>query len=128
MGSHGADLFAVASGRLTKKYEATPGRTSGAGNGWTLYDEANDVYYKYFHMETHAPGLAEGDWVEFGQVIGTVGNTGTSGANSDTNFHLHFEYRPHNVAQDPRPLLVRPDNWTFARSAPDEPGGPVGAG
>jgi len=24
----------------------------------------------------------------------------------DTNYHLHFEYRPNNVARDPRPLLV----------------------
>lgn len=113
MGSKGADLYAVATGRLTTKYVATPGRTYGAGNGWTLYDEENDVVYKYFHMATHTPGLEEGDIVQFGDVIGTVGNTGTSGANSDTNYHLHFEYRPGNVAKDPRPLLVRPANCTF---------------
>ena len=89
------------------------GLTYGAGHGWTLYDETTDVTYKYFHMGSHAEGLAEGDIVQQGSVIGTVGNTGTSGANSDSNYHLHFEYRPGNVAQDPRPLLVRHPNCTF---------------
>ena len=108
-GSRGADLYAVVTGRLTKKY-VDSGMTSGAGNGWTLEDEENNVTYKYFHMATHTDGLAVGDIVTQGDVIGTVGNTGTSGAN---NYHLHFEYRPNNIAQDPRPLLVRPDNCTF---------------
>jgi murein DD-endopeptidase MepM/ murein hydrolase activator NlpD len=113
MGSQGADLYAVVTGRLTKKYVATPGKTYGAGNGWTLYDEENDVVYKYFHMGSHTEGLEVGDIVSYGDVIGTVGNTGTSGANSDSNYHLHFEYRPGNVAQNPRPLLVRHPNCTF---------------
>ena len=89
------------------------GLTYGAGHGWTLYDETTDVTYKYFHMGSHAEGLAEGDIVQQGSVIGTVGNTGTSGANSDSNYHLHLEYRPGNVAQDPRPQLVRHPNCTF---------------
>ena len=111
-GSRGADLLAVVTGRLTKQY-VDRGLTYGAGNGWTLEDEENNVTYKYFHMATHADGLAVGDIVTQGDVIGTVGNTGTSGANNDSNYHLHFEYRPNNVAQDPLPLLVRPDNCTF---------------
>ncbi len=111
-GNRGADLFAVVTGRLTKKY-VDRGLTYGAGNGWTLYDETTEITYKYFHMGTHAAGLEVGDVVEQGAVIGTVGNTGTSGANSDSNFHLHFEYRPGNVAQDPRPLLARHPNCTW---------------
>jgi peptidoglycan LD-endopeptidase LytH len=111
-GSRGADLYAVVTGRLTKQY-VDSGLTYGAGNGWTLEDEENNITYKYFHMATHAKGLAVGDIVTQGDVIGTVGNTGTSGANDDSNYHLHFEYRPNNVAQDPLPLLVRPDNCTF---------------
>lgn len=111
-GSRGADLLAVVTGRLTKQY-VDSGLTYGAGNGWTLEDEENNVTYKYFHMATHTDGLAVGDIVTQGDVIGTVGNTGTSGANSDSNYHLHFEYRPNNVAQDPLPLLARPDNCTF---------------
>lgn len=111
-GSKGANLFAVVTGRLTKKYEDS-GLTYGAGNGWTLHDEENDIVFKYFHMATHTAGLEVGDIVEKGTVIGTVGNTGTSGALNGTNHHLHFEYRPNNVAADPLPLLDRPDNCTF---------------
>jgi murein DD-endopeptidase MepM/ murein hydrolase activator NlpD len=111
-GSRGADLYAVVTGRLTKQY-VDRGLTYGAGNGWTLEDEENNITYKYFHMATHAKGLAVGDIVTQGDVIGTVGNTGTSGANDDSNYHLHFEYRPNNVAQDPLPLLVRPKICTF---------------
>lgn len=111
-GSRGADLYAVVTGQLTKQY-VDSGLTYGAGNGWTLEDEENNITYKYFHMATHAEGLAEGDIVMQGDVIGTVGNTGTSGVNDDSNYHLHFEYRPNNVAQDPLPLLVRPDSCTF---------------
>ncbi len=111
-GNRGADLFAVVTGRLKKKY-VDRGKTYGAGHGWTLHDETTDVTYKYFHMGSHAEGLVEGDIVQQGSVIGTVGNTGTSGANSDSNYHLHFEYRPGDVAQDPRPLLVRHPNCTF---------------
>jgi murein DD-endopeptidase MepM/ murein hydrolase activator NlpD len=111
-GNRDADLFAVVTGRLTNKY-VDRGLTYGAGHGWTLYDETTDITYKYFHMGTHAAGLEVGDVVEQGSVIGTVGNTGTSGANSDSNYHLHFEYRPGNVARDPRPLLVRHPNCTF---------------
>ncbi len=112
MGNRGANLFAVVTGRLTNKYTDS-GLTYGAGHGWTLYDDTTNITYKYFHMGSHAAGLQVGDVVERGQVIGTVGNTGTSGANSDSNYHLHFEYRPNNVAQDPRPLLVRHPNCTY---------------
>lgn len=111
-GNRDADLLAVVTGRLTYKY-VDRGLTYGAGHGWTLYDETTDVTYKYFHMGSHAEDLAVGDVVQQGSVIGTVGNTGTSGANSDSNYHLHFEYRPGNVAQDPRPLLVRHPNCIF---------------
>jgi murein DD-endopeptidase MepM/ murein hydrolase activator NlpD len=110
MGNRDADIFAVVTGRLTKKYTDS-GKTYGAGNGWTLYDETTDVTFKYFHMGTHAAGLQVGDTVQQGQVIGTVGKTGTSGVD---NYHLHFEYRPGYVATDPRPLLVRHPNCTFS--------------
>jgi|TARA_R110002110_G_scaffold84667_5_gene220115 murein DD-endopeptidase MepM/ murein hydrolase activator NlpD len=111
-GSRGADLYAVVTGRLTKQY-VDSGLTYGAGNGWTLEDEENNITYKYFHMATHTDGLEVGDVVTQGDVIGTVGNTGTSGAGEGSNYHLHFEYRPNDIAQNPLPLLVRPDNCTF---------------
>ena len=104
VGSRGRAVYAVAAGRLTQRYDDR-GLTYGAGNGWKLEDEANNVIYKFFHLDRHESGLSEGDIVEFGDVIGYVGNTGTSGVPTDSNYHLHFEYRPNNVPRDPRPLL-----------------------
>ena len=105
-------IRATANGVLTKRY-VDSGLLYGAGHGWTLLDEENNITYKFFHMDHHAEGLEEGDTVEIGQVIGAVGNTGTSGANSDTNYHLHFEYRPNNVAMNSYHLLQRAPHVDF---------------
>jgi murein DD-endopeptidase MepM/ murein hydrolase activator NlpD len=99
MGSAGREVFAVASGVLTRRYT----NTGTAGWGWTLYDESTDTTYQYFHLAEDAVGLAEGSTVTVGETIGRVGNSGTFGEN---NFHLHFEVRPKRVAIDPLPLLV----------------------
>jgi len=113
MADRGLPIVAVADGILTKQY-VDRGLTYGAGNGWTLTDEANNVVYKFFHLADFAEGLAEGDEVVQGQVIGYVGETGTSGAgNSIENFHLHFEYRPGNVARDSFDMLQRAPHVRF---------------
>jgi peptidoglycan LD-endopeptidase LytH len=65
-------------------------------------------------MDHHAAGLDVGDKVVVGQVIGAVGNTGTSGATTNTNYHLHFEYRPGDVPKNSYALLQRDPNVTFA--------------
>ncbi len=98
MGSAGNAVFAVADGRLRKRYT----NTGTAGWGWTLYDDSTDTTYQYFHLTQDANGLVENDRVSAGDVIGFVGASGTSSA---TNFHLHFEVRPRNRSIDPLPLL-----------------------
>jgi hypothetical protein len=113
MADHLLPIRAVAAGVLTKKY-VDSGSTSGAGNGWTLYEASTNITYKFFHMDHHEVGLEAGDTVEVGQIIGAVGNTGTSGTNSGTNYHLHFEYRPGNIAQNAYNLLQRAPNVSFA--------------
>lgn len=113
MADHLLPIRAVANGRLTNRY-VDSGKNYGAGNGWTLLDEENNITYKFFHMDHHAEGLEEGDEVEIGQVIGAVGNTGTSGISSNTNFHLHFEFRPSNIPQNSYFLLQRDPNANFA--------------
>ncbi len=98
MGSAGRAVYAVAAGKLTKRYT----NTGTAGWGWTLYDAATKTTFKYYHMAEDPNGLVEGAVVAVGDVIGYVGSSGTSSA---TNLHLHFEVRPGNVAVDPLPLL-----------------------
>lgn len=93
--------LAAADGTLTKWYE-------GAFHGWTLTGD-DGVTYKYFHNTPDQNGWSVGDQVKQGDVIGFVGDTGTSPG----NFHLHFEYRPNNVPADPFQMLQRVPGATF---------------
>lgn len=102
MADEGLPLRAVVDGELTKRYE-------GSFYGWTLYDEVTDIVYKYFHNTPDANGFVVGDRVKQGDIIGYVGDTGTSPG----NFHLHFEYRPGNVPADPYDLFQRAEHVQF---------------
>jgi murein DD-endopeptidase MepM/ murein hydrolase activator NlpD len=104
MGSYLQPVYAVAAGQLTQIYTDS-GLSYGAGNGWKLVDEENNVAYKFFHLDSHEEGLGVGDNVALGDVIGYVGDTGTSGTPEYPNNHLHFEVRPNNYPVDPLPLL-----------------------
>ena len=59
---------------------------NGAGNGVIIYNKAENLYYKYSHMETVAPGLKKGASIEQGTYLGIIGSSGN--ANGP---HLHFE-------------------------------------
>jgi murein DD-endopeptidase MepM/ murein hydrolase activator NlpD len=98
MGSAGNAVYSVSTGTITRRYT----NTGTAGWGWTVYDDTTDTHYRYFHLTDDPAGRSLGDRVRAGDVIGFVGASGTS---SPTNFHLHFEVRPGDVAVDPLPLL-----------------------
>ncbi|MEM8618102.1 MAG: M23 family metallopeptidase [Actinomycetota bacterium] len=102
MGSENQPVFAVTDGVLAEKYT----NTGTAGWGWKIEDDDNNVVTKYFHLAKDLRGLEIGDTVRRGDVIGYVGDSGTTVG----NFHLHFEYRPNDVPIDPLPLLNVPDN------------------
>jgi murein DD-endopeptidase MepM/ murein hydrolase activator NlpD len=97
----GQPVFAVEDGVLSKQLL----NSSAAGFGWELRPAAGDVRYRYYHLSAFADGVATGDTVVAGQLIGYVGDTGNPGAG---NYHLHFEVRPGNVPVDPVPLLPIP--------------------
>jgi peptidoglycan LD-endopeptidase LytH len=75
-------VVAVESGRIAKLFNSKAG-------GITIYqfDPSEQFCYYYAHLERYADGLAEGQRVEKGQVIGYVGVSGN--APKDTP-HLHF--------------------------------------
>ena len=75
-------VLAVEAGRIVKLFTSDKG-------GLTIYqfDPTNTYSYYYAHLERYAPGLAEGNPVARGQVIGYVGTSGN--APPDTP-HLHF--------------------------------------
>jgi peptidoglycan hydrolase-like protein with peptidoglycan-binding domain len=79
-------IYAVDDGKITKIYYDYPGSLSGNGVQLTT---ADGTYYFYAHMTGTALGIDVGVRVKKGQILGTVGSTGSSGAN-----HLHFEAHP----------------------------------
>ena len=95
-------VFAVEAGVLTQRYD----NTGSAGYGWKL-ETADGVVYKFFHLQSDLRDWAVGDSVPRGAVLGYVGS---SGNDRPDNNHLHFEYRPNNVAANPIPLLDIPDD------------------
>ena len=74
-------------------------------------EHANGLVSHYAHLSAIAPGISVGALVEQGQVIGTVGNSGTpeSVSNPSGELHLHLELwgGGNYVGQFLRPIEVR---------------------
>jgi len=69
--------------------------------GWVvLLDHGNGIQTLYQHLKER--GVAKGTSGEAGDVIGTMGNTGTG-----AQLHLHFELRVNGVPIDPEPYLIK---------------------
>jgi peptidoglycan LD-endopeptidase LytH len=81
MAPEGARVFAAADGRIVKFFDSERG-------GVTIYqfDESERFVYYYAHLRSRAHGLAEGDRVRQGEVVGYVGQSGNAPVP-----HLHFE-------------------------------------
>lgn len=82
MAAEGTPVVAAAPGTVEKLFLSKPG-------GKTIYVRSRDrrtIYY-YAHLRDYAPGLAEGDYVERGERVGSVGYTGNA---SPAAPHLHF--------------------------------------
>jgi murein DD-endopeptidase MepM/ murein hydrolase activator NlpD len=75
-------VLAVEDGRVAKLFWSNAG-------GHTIYqfDPSEKFAYYYAHLDTYADGLAEGQRITRGQVIGYVGTTGNAPPDAP---HLHF--------------------------------------
>jgi murein DD-endopeptidase MepM/ murein hydrolase activator NlpD len=97
MGPHGTPLVAVASGIVRKSYGSL------GGNIVWLYAD-HGVNYFYAHLDGYPGGLADGQWVQRGQVIGYMGDTGNPAPGA---YHLHFGIYPGGItAVNPYPTVA----------------------
>ena len=103
----GTPVVAAAPGKVEKLF------FSQSGGGITAYVRSDDgrwIYY-YAHLNAYAPGLKEGQRVERGSLIGTVGVTGNANPEGP---HLHFAINRMNPGEqwyqgspiNPYPLLA----------------------
>lgn len=107
MAPRGTPVLSADAGRVFKV------RSNNLG-GLTVYaiDTEERVVYYYAHLDRYAKGLAEGQPLQPGDVIGYVGTTGNAPPNTP---HLHFQlllYRGNGRWWDgdplnPHPYLVR---------------------
>ena len=82
MAPRGTPVVAVDDGRVEKLFSSKLG-------GLTIYqfDPSRRYCYYYAHLDRYAPGLAEGQTVKRGQVLGYVGTSGNAAPDAP---HLHF--------------------------------------
>lgn len=82
MAATGTPVRAAADGRIVKLFNSKPG-------GLTIYqfDATETVSFYYAHLDRYADGVAEGQQVKQGELIGYVGFTGNA---SPEGPHLHF--------------------------------------
>jgi peptidoglycan LD-endopeptidase LytH len=83
MAPEGTPVLAAADGKVEKLFY------SNGGGGITAYVRSPDMRWTYYyaHLQSYAPGLAEGQQVRRGQLVGRVGHTGNASAEGP---HLHF--------------------------------------
>lgn len=93
----GTPLVATERGVITK---LGVGRLGGL-KFWLKGESGSEWYYA--HLDSFAPGLADGVVVEAGQLVGYVGNTGNA---LTTPAHLHMQLHPSgDQPVNPYPLL-----------------------
>ena len=83
MAAEGTPVIAATDGKVEKLF------FSNGGGGITVYVRSPDQRWSYYyaHLQGYEPGLAEGQQVKRGQLIGRVGHTGNASAEGP---HLHF--------------------------------------
>lgn len=107
MAPRATPVIAAAAGTVEKLFDSRLG-------GLTIYVRRTGGQWidYYAHLDSYAPGLAEGNRVAQGQVIGAVGSTGDASPEAP---HLHYAINAmapgegwwQGEAVNPYPLLMR---------------------
>lgn len=101
----GIDIFAA---RNTPIHSTTPGivrkvGTNELGGNVVMILGPGAVSHYYAHLQDFAD-IKEGDWVEAGDVIGYVGDSGNA---KGTPTHVHYGVYTQSGAVNPYPLLIK---------------------
>jgi peptidoglycan LD-endopeptidase LytH len=82
MAPKGTPVIAAADGKVVKLFNSKQG-------GLTVYqfDTREKLAYYYAHLDAYASGLAEGQQLKRGDLVGYVGSTGNASPDAP---HLHF--------------------------------------
>ena len=78
------DIYAAADGTIAQI------RTGSGFGNYLVIDHGSDVYSIYAHLARYESGIVEGAAVQRGDVVGLMGNSGSSAV------HLHYEIRTGN--------------------------------
>ena len=107
MAAEGTPVVSASDGVVEKLF------FSEGGGGVTVYVRSPDQRWTYYyaHLQGYAPGLAEGQQVKRGQLLGRVGYTGNA---NPAGPHLHFAINRMNPGEkwyqgspiNPYPLLA----------------------
>jgi hypothetical protein len=101
----GIDIFAARGTPVVATFDGTVTQKvvdpDWGGLGIEITDGGGTQYY-YAHFDRFADGVALGDRVTQGEVIGYVGTSGNAPENAP---HLHFEVQPGGIPVPPMPYL-----------------------
>ena len=107
MAPEGTPVVSASDGTVEKLFY------SEGGGGLTVYVRSPDQRWTFYyaHLQGYAPGLAEGQQVKRGQLLGRVGHTGNA---NPAGPHLHFAINRMNPGEkwyqgtpiNPYPLLA----------------------
>lgn len=97
----GTDIHAATGGTVT--FSGVSGsQTTGYGNTIKI-DDGSGTVTVYSHNSDN--GVAVGDTVERGEVIGTAGQTGNAAGQPESESHVHFEVQVNGERVDPATWL-----------------------
>ena len=101
-GPRGRPIVAVAPGTVVVIDNHRNGKDGKSGR-YVRIEHPDSLFTSYMHLDAIAPGLAVGDVVEAGQVIGRLGKGGIHHGEA----HLHFQLERGSRFLDPTPYLAR---------------------
>ncbi|HEX8582574.1 MAG TPA: M23 family metallopeptidase, partial [Acidimicrobiales bacterium] len=103
----GTDVFADRGTPVRSPADGTVRISNGPVGGLAVYvTDATGTYYYLAHLDGTVRGLATGQRVRTGDVVGFVGDSGNAKGGET---HLHFEVHPNGgAAVNPKPIL---DGW-----------------